>query len=180
MSRTETFVLALPHPPLVSLQTYSIVGEVSDLLIRDRGPGFHARVSIRTIDGAARTWASCAPGRTETGIVRSGTRGSFGTDEIRARVGDERLDNVGVEIDFYLRTLAQVLHAAADRHEALWESTLDAWHRGGAVSESVARDISGDFRATRVSLTATTVTELKREYELAAVDAVSHWPAASR
>lgn len=177
MTRVGTFVLALPHPPLVSLDTYAIVGEVSDLLIRDRGPGFRGRVSVQTLDGSARSWASCTQGRTETGVVRSGRRGSFETDAIRERVGDERLDIVAVEIDFYLRTLAQVLHAAASRHESLWGLTLDAWQRGGHVSAGVARDVAGDFVATKTRLTAATETELKRAFEIEAVDTISRWHA---
>ncbi|RUQ84850.1 hypothetical protein [Labedella gwakjiensis] len=112
--------------------------------------------------------------------MRSGRRGSFETAAIRARVGDERLDNVAVEIDFYLRTLAQVLHAAASRHESLWALTLDARQRGHAVSASAACNIAGDFVATETRLTATTEAELKRAFEIDAVDTISRWRAPHR
>ena len=190
MSSVESYVLALPWPPLVSLDTYHQLGRVREHVTFLHGDGFRGRLTLATTDGLARAWAEViepAPkpleGEDEPEKVRSQFEGS--TNTLASVTGDRSTDvvlNLEQDMEFYLRTLAEVMSMAAPHLERQWTDARRRWRerrvQPAAPAATVQLPREGDtdgFIPVPITIEAGAETELRAQYVAAAFETISPW-----
>lgn len=190
MSSVESYVLALPWPPLASLDTYHQLGRVREHVTFMHGDGFEGRLTLATTDGLARAWAEIVEspstsieGDDEPAPVRSHFEGS--TSALATLRGDRLAGlvlNLEQDMEFYLRTLVEVMSKAAPHLEKQWASARGRWKNlqgqpaapVAAVQLPAAGEVAG-FIPVPISIEAGTEDELRAKYVAAAFEIVSPW-----
>lgn len=189
MPSVESYVLALPWPPLASLETYHQLGRVREHVTFVHGDDFQGRLTLATADGLAQAWAEIVEpppepiDDDEPEKVRSQFEGS--TRGVAAVTGDLSADitlNLEQDMEFYLRTLAEVISMAAPHLEEQWMDIRRRWGKlrgqpdapAAAVPLPRAGDVDG-FIPVPITLEAGTEAELRAKFVAAAFETISPW-----
>jgi hypothetical protein len=190
MPSVQSYVLALPWPLLVSLDTYHQLGRVREHVTFVHGDDFQGRLILATTDGLAQAWAEIVDpppgpieGDDEPEKVRSQFEGS--AKGLVAVTGDPSADmilNLEQDMEFYLRTLADVMLMAAPHLEKQWVDSRRRWGNvrdqpdapAAAVPLPPAGDVDG-FIPVRITLRANTEAELRAKFVAEAFETMSPW-----
>lgn len=190
MPSVESYVLALPWPPLASLETYHQLGRVREHVTFMHGDDFQGRLTLASADGLAQAWAEIVKpppepidDDDEPEKVRSQFEGS--TRGLAAATGDLSADmilNLEQDMEFYLRTLAEVMSMAAPHLEEQWMDFRRRWGKlrgqpdapAAAIPSPREGDVDG-LIPVPITLEAGTEAELRAKFVAAAFETISPW-----
>ncbi|MCU1529557.1 MAG: hypothetical protein JWP75_3320 [Frondihabitans sp.] len=153
--------------------------------------GFLDRLELRTEDDRAHAWAQLVDTRPvpsaqsddDVESVESEFSGSLDASSwVPSQWNDDDVVNLRQDMEFYLRTLVQVMASASPHLERAWRATGDQWtdqqgveFGSGSALDLPAAEECGDLIPIGVTLEAETVDELRAAFVPAAFEAISPW-----